>query len=608
MRLPLNLNPILDEGAPTSTGGMTNATRICDLMGIPLSLDPPRSRYLHGWGINCEEARPVINSWDLNTQDKNGKPTTFTFDIVKGESPLILGLDVKRFATTDNMASPPYIRFKRPQDTEAREFRTYIESEDDGNDRIRFDIIPHNRTTMGSLMSNVRKPDLQVAKKLHRFTHAPIEEMTRLLTDAGKFTHSLASEYAKVHRSCDICASTGTPTPKRKISISHINTEFNNEIQADFVTIFIREERFEVLNIIDTGTKYGERVIAKDHSGETMINLIETAWFYHHGTPKSFSADPEFCKRFLSRFLQTHAITLNARPSRSSHKNGRVERNNGVFKNILARLSKEKTSASGATLIARASFMANLFHGSSTLSAFQLARGYSPSVIGIPSSVVPEYMLEAHIENVANRAVNTILRSRNHVTLRASQLPSGTDVWVFYKSSKQNEPVKWIKASVIEAGTHVVKCRRSQKGPPLTASYEDIRISPKGILAEELMTQSLEEAITDMTTDDDDIIEMNDENSHNANMDDGEDLHTRQDSDHPEDDDRNNVNTIGTQGVEAIPTRKASRPEMTDNLMSDIFGSDVDEHEHEDEITKRSLISGLKHGTPNRDIGVHVPK
>lgn len=177
-----------------------------------------------------------------------------------------------------------------------------------------------------NMVSTTKRADLNMVKRLHRFTHATSDEMQRILSDGGRLTEVIENACDKVFQACDICTSTGAPKSRRKISLSHVNTAFNDEIQADFVTVNIRGERYEVLNIVDTGTRYGERVIASTHSGDVMMKLIETEWIYHHGAPEAFSADPEFCKRFFERFLSAHAIQLHPRPSRSSSKNGKVER------------------------------------------------------------------------------------------------------------------------------------------------------------------------------------------------------------------------------------------------------------------------------------------
>lgn len=52
--LPTDMNPILDSGAPTSTGDIYNAIHVSDFLGIDSELSPPRAIYDHGWGAICE--------------------------------------------------------------------------------------------------------------------------------------------------------------------------------------------------------------------------------------------------------------------------------------------------------------------------------------------------------------------------------------------------------------------------------------------------------------------------------------------------------------------------------------------------------------------------
>lgn len=74
----------------------------------------------------------------------------------------------------------------------------------------------------------------------------------------------------------------------------------------------------------------------------------------------------------------------------------------------------ELTESIASIIIARESFLTNLFHCISVLSAFQLARGYAPSVLVIPSSIVTGYVLDAHIATVGARALQKALRSNDN--------------------------------------------------------------------------------------------------------------------------------------------------------------------------------------------------
>lgn len=70
-------------------------------------------------------------------------------------------------------------------------------------------------------------------------------------------------------------------------------------------------------------------------------------------------------------------------------------------------------------------------------------------------------------------------------------------VWVFVKASKHNELVDWLQAPVVEYGYHMVKCRRSARGLPITVAYEQIRIASEGDVANEFMRGILEDILSD---------------------------------------------------------------------------------------------------------------
>lgn len=117
---------------------------------------------------------------------------------MQGESPLIIGLEVTGFCITDNVTVPTFVLFKRPQDNRQREFLTYIEPDTDGNERIRVVDITHAGSTILSLLESTTSKYMNLAKRLHRFTHTLDVEMIRLLTDAGKFTAELGEALTKV--------------------------------------------------------------------------------------------------------------------------------------------------------------------------------------------------------------------------------------------------------------------------------------------------------------------------------------------------------------------------------------------------------------------------
>lgn len=487
-------NPIIDEGAPTSTGGTIEAAALCDMMAIPFEVHRPRAEYLHGWGTDCAGARPIKCTWHVTVMDTCGWPVTFEFDLVEGNSPLIIGLDLKRYSDTCNRSTPRTITFKRPNDVRVYTMYTYIEDDYTGCARLRMELVPHTKSIMRSMMTPTdKRRELTMAKRVYRFGHASVNYMVCLMKPTGYDIGKIKEACAKVYNACSICAASGRPADRKKVSTTHINAAFNDELQADFCYVHIRGQKYEVLNMIDMGTRYGERALTTSRTAEEVKRTFEVYWFYKHGAPKHFSADHELCRPVLERFLNAHQIQLNPRPSRSSHKSGRVERNNGLFKAIVERLQKADGKAKAETIVARASFVTNLIRGSKVMSSYQLARGYSPSVLGIPSQVVSQDILDAYVERESTRALEKIMRAKDNTTIEPEQLATGTDVYVFYKSSKHNEPNEWVPATVINARADMVICKRRSRGPPMTVSYSDIRMMPRGQLTQDLMQMELED-------------------------------------------------------------------------------------------------------------------
>lgn len=93
------------------------------------------------------------------------------------------------------------------------------------------------------------------------------------------------------------------------------------------------------------------------------------------------------------------------------NKTGIVERKNGTVTSIIARLDDEISSASINSIIEKASFLSNMFSGNKLLSSFELVRGYQPSVLSLPRSIVNQEILDAHKEQVATRKLQRLLHS-----------------------------------------------------------------------------------------------------------------------------------------------------------------------------------------------------
>lgn len=89
-------------------------------------------------------------------------------------------------------------------------------------------------------------------------------------------------------------------------------------------------------------------------SAQVISATLEALWLLRNGAPLKFSADTEFKKGPMKRFLLSHNISLNERPVRHHNKTGIIERKHRTVKTILERLQHDVTTASDSILLSRA--------------------------------------------------------------------------------------------------------------------------------------------------------------------------------------------------------------------------------------------------------------
>lgn len=107
------------------------------------------------------------------------------------------------------------------------------------------------------------------------------------------------------------------------------------------------------------------------------------------------------------------------------------------------------------TIASRTSFQTNVMRGSKLMSAFQMERGYKPSVLGIPRSIISEDILNIHVEHSSIREIERIMRFKSSETIDPNKMNMVNRILVYHKRSKQNEPNEWISAYVVKIDPHV---------------------------------------------------------------------------------------------------------------------------------------------------------
>lgn len=105
-------------------------------------------------------------------------------------------------------------------------------------------------------------------------------------------------------------------------------------------------------------------------------------------------------------------------------------------------------------------------------------RGYRPFVTGIPLYKVPKEIVDAYLSHEAAEAINRAIAARLPNEPTADYLTPGTKVLVYYNTSAQNDPSRYMPAQVVSTTSHAVNSLRSAKDAFIYVEYGDVRVMP----------------------------------------------------------------------------------------------------------------------------------
>ena len=421
-----NFNPILDSGAPISFVGLESASAYTTRAQIPLLLKPPSVVRHLGFGPLGEQGGATIARWECSAEDLNGNVAVFEFDVILGSYPMLLGLDYDRQANTVSMESPA--RWCVLLNNTVYEFPLVIQRDSDGNLRrfVEFMSSPSSITTMlsarrrqGAVKMAVEDPR-RFTRKLHGWSHYPVDQMRRLAKNAGILSPELEEELINVVANCDLCPLTGSNVTSRgfrRVSLSKVVDPCANKcVELDHVShvVSMQPTVREVLCLAMAcqGTGYVETPPIESKTLAAAVSKFELVWMCRHGAPEILTADPGLAGKVMDAFCATHSIKWQTRHPRRHNTIGVVERRNGVVRMVLERLVTGNDSlppsarVGDGLLLERANFLANLYVGNAVLSSFELFRGYAPSLVGMPAHFVSDADIEAHLQLTTTRALS----------------------------------------------------------------------------------------------------------------------------------------------------------------------------------------------------------
>jgi hypothetical protein len=513
---PSDPNPILDGGCPKSAGGLESVVSLSLALETPVELSPLDCEpFFHGYGTECSDARLTIGIWYLSLVDLNGNLFKLPFYIVQGPGPLLVGNSILRHSEIKGPENLLKITPAAGLSKSDLVLQTYTT----GNLRTHLFVVPSRKDILPTFFSSVSsftssalslrsKPSnardfKRFAYRLHGATHLSLKDMETLCKRSQVWTTGLQQSLRNAISSCESCARTGRPKISRKVSPSAVSRSFNSHVQVDFFYIEDLDPR-PILHIRDASTGLSSCTVQASRDMDLTACMFEMNWIHIHGPPIECSGDPEFDNTTFKACLSKHSIDYKPRPARRHQKTGIVESGHGSIKLMSRRLSLDvaqnfisySRKPTFAEIISHATYLRNLLYGSRTLSSFEQARGYQPSVLGLPQFFINKDLIQAHEEQVSRRILTRILRSREPSLLSRSILAPGTPVYFYVRATKTSS---WQSGYVAEALPEYVAVRRQPqaRGQTLKIAYEDLRLAPKSSLLQELDKLELEDTTPD---------------------------------------------------------------------------------------------------------------
>lgn len=241
--------------------------------------------------------------------------------------------------------------------------------------------------------------------------------------------------------------------------MSSLDNAFNDIVCLDH----FRLEDLTLFHIMDVATRYSSRMLCR----RSQLVRLNMDALHSDGASQT-----DVFKPFLNRYY----LQLRPVPPRFNEKN-KIELRPGVIHPVFIRLRQAHPNANIAVLAAQAECISNDLYGNDTVSSSELAEGLSSPLLketAIPS--IPNDIVEAHINIVARRKLNRILRLH---AFNTDSFKPGNMTQVYLK----NDTAKlgsWsspcIILSIDQEGGFVVAPGRS--GKRASATFEDTRAKP----------------------------------------------------------------------------------------------------------------------------------
>lgn len=251
-------------------------------------------------------------------------------------------------------------------------------------------------------------------------------------------------------------------------------------------------EKVTVFHVMDVATRFSVGAVVDSTSMENVIFHMKSLWFAQFWPPNYIHVDGAFQNDIMETFVSRYDVKMRPVPPRRHAKNA-IEPRHRTIRSIFRRLKHSEPDTSESIHAIRAIHISNDLYGSDTLSAYEMAKGFTkPLCVNHKPIPVDDELRNAHDERIAKRKLTLILRSNVYST---DKFNVGGLVQFFIDDGKSKHGSCTSPRNVLsidnDAGMINVAGRARK---PVSAAIEDRHAAP----IESQFTSSIQESIDEL--------------------------------------------------------------------------------------------------------------
>ena len=378
------LGPLVDDGAPYSAIGLVelNLLKEHHRSGSPKKLDPipsslsGHSHWQYGTGEHSSPARKILGSTVTSAQSESGRTVRITHLVLEGSSQWVIGRNVTRNANLQHIERNA-IQFYADGEADYipltnRGFLSFI--------KLSAFVEPNASSVIRCLNGNMLIDKTwtevkNIVDKVHKHVcgHANYTDYRLLLERNELWNDAVAAYVAQSIENCTACKSTAAPQPNRKVSISSLSKHFNEILCIDH--FYLDEVR--LMHCMDLVSRYSTALAVDSASTKDAVHAFEATWASQFWYPDAVQIDKAFQVGCFKTHLDRLGIAIRPVPP-GRHSKNNIESKHRVIRSIYLKL---KHAAGPEHDAVKASYKAvsisNDLYGNDTMSAFELAKGFT---------------------------------------------------------------------------------------------------------------------------------------------------------------------------------------------------------------------------------------